>query len=105
MRELEHRNVEKTFKVFSTIEEARNIVREFWTAMRVSESGERFTESELNNLTNEDFDETLTWIDRTVIKKADPRVHKESGWVVLFMANNQPLSKEAVSWLKGKGYV
>lgn len=82
---------------FDSIEEATVFVRSFWRAM---------PHAEILTLPDEhDTDgwrEELTAGDRTMIRKGILPADKGK-FIVVIMGNNQPLTREAESWLRGKG--
>lgn len=84
---------------FDSIEEAVAFVRSFWQAM---------PHAELLTLPDEDDDihgwsDELTAGDRTMIRKGVLPADKGK-WNVIIMGNNQPLTHEAESWLREKGF-
>ncbi len=95
----EAQKVEKATCVIESHDDAKSLVKEFWQAMShgtsIFEQGER--EQDYN------WGQELTMGDRTVIVKG----HRENKgkWIVLFTGNHQPLSSEAVAWLKEKGII
>ncbi len=78
--------------------EAIALVKEFWKAM-----------PHQNGLTMPQEDDAEGWMseltagDRTRISKGVLPADK-GRWVVMVMGNNQPLTREAESWLRGKGF-
>ena len=72
-------------------EGAEQLVKEFWSAMS---HGQDF--SGIDNWSQE-----LTMGDRTSVRKA--MRDKTGKYIVIFKGNHQPLSMEALNWLKGKG--
>ena len=87
----------KVLHLVASMEEAIELVKEFWQAMPHGRDLTFPKEAE-------GWQEELTMGDRTKIRKGV--LPKEKGkWVVMFQGNNQPLTKEAVAWLKEKGII
>lgn len=83
---------------FDSIEEAVTFVRSFWRAMPHTEMLTLPDEHDIDS-----WSEELTAGDRTMIRKGVLPADKGK-WVVMVMGNNQPLTREAESWLRGKGF-
>lgn len=83
---------------FDSIEEAVAFVRSFWRAMP---HAEMLTLPDEHNI--DGWSEELTAGDRTMIRTGVLPADKGK-WVVMMMGNNQPLTREAQSWLRGKGF-
>lgn len=91
---------EKVRIIVPSIEAGVEIVKEFWRAMP---HGTDLTRG-LREDVMEDWTQELTMGDRTIVIKG--MFPNEKGkFVAHILGNNQPLSSEAVSWLKGKGYL
>lgn len=92
----EFRPIEQVSYTVTTKEEAIEIVKQFWKAMPHGHdlvSSIRDDSEWLNE---------LTVGDRTTVRKGLPP-HNLGKWAIGFRGNNQALSNEAISWLKGKG--
>lgn len=90
--------MEKMRVVVDTPQQAAALVEEFWLAM--SHGSDLVRAVRLDD--PPDWLQTLTSGDRTLVKRGS---RDETGkTIVLFMGNNQSLSREAETWLKNKGY-
>ena len=87
----------ETVKVgFDSREDAIEIVKEFWEAMP---DGKDIIHSV--EITGNDWTQELTMGDRTkIIKGVIP--NERGKWFVIFGGNHQPLSENAVNWLRTK---
>lgn len=83
---------EKLTAIFSSKEEAIKFVQDFWEAMPHGAMLSKPT-------TEDEWEQELTMGDRTIVRKG-VLPHEKNKWIVLVMGNNQPLTKEAVAWLK-----
>ena len=83
---------------FDSMEEAVIFVQSFWRAMPHAEILTLPEESDTDG-----WSEELTAGDLTKIRKGILPADKGK-WVVMVMGNNQPLTREAESWLRGKGF-
>lgn len=88
---------EKVALRFDSIEEAGAFVKSFWQAMPHAEMLTLPDETDTDG-----WCEELTAGDRTLIRKGVLPADKGK-WIVTVMGNNQPLTREAESWLRGKG--
>ena len=83
---------------FDSLEEAESFVRSFWEAMPHG------AEIQKEGSGNNDWGQELTCGDRTKIIVG--RLPKERGKsIVLVQGNNQPLSDDAITWLRDNGYI
>lgn len=87
--------------IVSSREEAVKIVQEFWRAMR---HGKPIVNQLDQKGAQANWEATLTIGDRTSISEGRPP-DEEGKWVVYIRGNGTPLSSEAISWLKCKGYL
>ncbi len=91
--------VEKVRVTVESEEQAADIVEAFWRAMPDAEDMVRQLEQD----EKPDWLQELTYGDRTLVRKGTPR--EGGGFIVLFMGNHNPLSVQALAWLKERGYV
>lgn len=83
---------------FDSLEGAVAFVRSFWQAMPHADMLTLPEEHDADG-----WSEELTAGDRTMIRKGVFPADKGK-WIVMVMGNNQPLTREAESWLRGKGF-
>jgi hypothetical protein len=83
--------------ILNSKEEAIELVKEFWHRMPDGEEVIKLVEKSVDK----DWGQQLTYGDRTQIMEG--RLRDEKGkWVVLFTGNHEPLSYEALIWLRSK---
>jgi hypothetical protein len=90
---------EKVRILVDSQEQAVALVAAFWRTMP---HGRDLVQGQ-DNEQEPDWEQELTAGDRTMVHRGI-LPHEKGKMVVLFMGNNQPLTEEAVQWLKERGY-
>ena len=92
---LERKSIDRVLVECDSKEKAIELVKEFWKAM--PHGRDLIPESEEDSY----WVQELTMGDRTMVR--DGVLHQKKGkWIVLFLGNHNPLSPEAVAWLRIK---
>lgn len=100
-RKTEKGPIERLAVVVDSKEEAIQLVRDFWNVMPHGNDVVRTVAH-----SGEDWTQELTAGDRTRILDGSLSAPRHPGkWNVIFRGNSQPISKEAIAWLQGKGLI